>query len=180
MVFRLFGISLIKKYLRSSILAVLITSLIWGMGHTLYIIFPVWFRIIEVGLIGILYGFIFIRFGIIPLIVAHYLFDVFWCSAVYILGRTNCYLFYSSVGLLCIPLILAVSAYFLNKKIEEKPIHDMLDKIQVYNLKVLIAFVSAKMLQGASLEAIKEELIRHNWDHVLVDLAVEKVSKIKI
>ena len=176
--FRLFGISLIKKYLRSSILAVLITSVIWGMGHTLYIIFPVWFRIIEVGLIGILYGFIFIRFGIIPLIVAHYLFDVFWCSAVYILGRTNGYLFYSSVGLLCIPLILAVSAYFLNKKIQEKPMCDMLDKIQEYNLSVLVTFVSAKRLQGASFEVIKEELIRYNWDHLLVDLAIEKVSKI--
>jgi len=176
-IFRLFGISLTKKYLRNSFLAILVTSVIWGMGHTLYAIFPVWFRIIEVGLIGIFYGFIFIRFGIVPLIVAHYLFDVFWCSAAYLLGRSSRYLFYSSVGLLCIPLVLAAIAYFLNREKQEKPTRYILDKIQEYNLGVLVTFVSAKKLQGFSSEAIKEELIRYNWDHLLVRLAVEKVFK---
>ena len=176
-IFRLFGISLTKKYLRNSFLAILVTSVIWGMGHTLYAIFPVWFRIIEVGLIGIFYGFIFIRFGLMPLIVAHYLFDAFWSSAAYLLGRSSWQLFYSSVGLLCIPLVFAASAYFLNRTRQDKPVRDILDKIQEYNLTVLITFVSAKKLQGFSLEAIKEELIRHNWDHLLVNLAVEKVFK---
>ena len=176
-IFRLFGISLTKKYLRNSFLAVLVTSVIWGMGHTLYAIFPVWFRIIEVGLIGIFYGFIFIRFGIIPLIVAHYLFDVFWCSSAYLLGHSSGYLFYSSVGLLCIPLVLAASAYFLNRTMREKPARYILDKTQEYNLDVLIAFVSVKRQQGCSPEAIKEELMRYNWDHLLVKLAVEKVFK---
>lgn len=172
--FRLFGISLAKKYLRNSILAILLTSLIWGMGHTLYIIFPVWFRIIEISLIGIFYGFIFIRFGLIPLIVAHYLFDVFWCSAAYILGRSSGYLFFSAVGLLCIPLFLAAFAYFLNREEKEKQPREVLDKIQEYNLGVLIAFVSLKRSQGYSAAIIKEELIGHNWDHALVNLAMEK------
>ncbi|MCX5703424.1 MAG: CPBP family intramembrane metalloprotease, partial [Candidatus Omnitrophica bacterium] len=122
--FRLFGISLTKKYLRNSILAIIVTSIIWGMGHTLYAIFPVWFRIIEVSLIGIFYGFIFIRFGLMPLIVAHYLFDVFWFSAAYILGRSSWYLFYNAIGLLCIPLVLAVVAYFLNRGEQEKRIRE--------------------------------------------------------
>ena len=176
-IFRLFGISLAKKYLRNSVLAVLVTSIIWGMGHTLYAIFPVWFRIIEVGLIGIFYGFIFIRFGLIPLIVAHYLFDVFWCSAAYLLGHSSGYLFYSSLGLLCIPLVFAVSAYFFNQGQQETPIPEILDKTQKYNLDVLIAFVSAKKLKGFSSEAIKKELVYYNWDHLLVNLAVEKVFK---
>jgi hypothetical protein len=172
--FRLFGISLAKKYLRNSILAVIVTSVIWGMGHTLYAIFPVWFRIIEISLIGIFYGFIFIRFGLMPLIVAHYLFDVFWCSAAYILGHSNWYLFSNAIGLLCIPLFLAAIAYFLNRTEQEKQIREVLDKIQEYNLGVLIAFISAKRAQGCSTETIKEELIRHNWDHLLVNLAIEK------
>jgi len=172
--FRLFGISLGKKYLRNSILAIIVTSLIWGMGHTLYVIFPVWFRIIEISLIGVFYGFIFIRFGLIPLIAAHYLFDVFWCSAAYILGRSNWYLFSSAAGLLCLPLLLAAIAYFLNKAEKEKQIYDVLDKIQEYNLGVLIVFVSAKRSQGYSADRIKEELMRHNWDHLLVDLAIAR------
>jgi len=173
-IFRLFGISLAKKYLRNSILAIMVTSVIWGMGHTSYPIFPVWFRIIEVGLIGMFYGFIFLRFGLIPLIVAHYLFDAFWCSAAYILGRSNGYLFFNAVGLLYIPLVFAVIAYFLNKAEQERPIRKKLDKIQEYNLEVLITFVSVKRSQGYSVDMIKEELIRHNWDHLLVNLAIEK------
>ena len=50
-------------------------------------------------------------------------------------------------------------------------------ELQGYNLDVLIAFVSVKRQQGCSPEAIKEELMRYNWDHLLVKLAVEKVFK---
>ena len=175
--FRLFGISLAKKYLRNSILAVILASVVWGMGHTMYAIFPVWFRIVEISLIGLFYGFIFIRFGIIPLLVAHYLFDVFLCSAAYLLGKSSLYLFYTSVGLLAIPLFLAVLAYFANKSQIDKPLSNSLDEVQAYNLGVLVTFVSAKRSQGCSIESIKSELIRHNWDHLLVGLAVKEVFK---
>ncbi len=174
-IFRLFGISLAKKYLRSLILSILLIAIVWGMGHTLYAIFPVWFRIIEVALIGVFYGFIFIRFGIVPLVVAHYLFDVFWCSAVYLLGKSCGYLFYTALGLLGIPLFLAVVAYCLNRSQQEKPISEFLDRIQEYNLGVLVAFMSMKKASGISVDIIKAELIKNNWDHSLVRLAAEKV-----
>ena len=174
-IFRIFGISLAKKYLRNSILAVVVTSIIWGMGHAMYAIFPVWFRIIEISLIGFFYGFIFLRFGIIPLIVAHYLFNVFWCSAAYILGRSTLYLFFGSIGALCIPLGFAIIAYFLNRGEREKQGQIPLDKIQKYNLGILITFVSIKKSQGCSRALVKEELIDHNWDQLLVNLAIEEV-----
>ena len=174
-IFRLFGISLAKKYLQNSILAVVVISFIWGMGHSMYAIFPIWFRVFEVTLIGIFYGLIFLRFGIIPLIVAHYLFNVFWCSAAYILGQGTSYLFLGSIGVLFIPLGFAVIAYFLNRERPEKQFYPVLDKIQEYNLQVLITFITTKKNQGVSSNVIKEELIRHNWDHALVNLAIEKV-----
>ncbi|MDD4981679.1 MAG: CPBP family intramembrane metalloprotease [Candidatus Omnitrophica bacterium] len=175
--FRLFGIPLAKKYLKNSILAVLLTSLIWGMGHTMYAIFPVWFRIIEVSLIGIFYGFMFMRFGIIPLIIAHYLFDVFWCSAAFLLGHYKGHLLYTSIGLLCLPLALAVAAYLLNRTQKEKPLENLLTKAQAYNLNVLAAFVVSKKAQGYSRELIYEELINNNWDRLLVDLALKEAYK---
>jgi hypothetical protein len=174
-IFRLFGISLVKKYLRSLILAILLTSVLWGMGHTLYAIFPVWFRIIEIGLLGIFYGIVFVRFGIIPLIVAHYLFDVFWCSSAYLLGQGPRCLFYSSVGLLGLPLALAGVAYCLNRTQQEKTVQNILDKTQKYNLEVLTVFVSAKKSQGHRKDSIREELLSNNWDHVLIELAIAEV-----
>jgi len=179
-IFRLFGINLVKKYLRSLILAVLVTSAIWGMGHTMYAIFPVWFRIIEITLLGVFYGIIFVRFGIIPLIVAHYLFDVFWCSAPYLLGKSSGQLFYTSVGLLAIPLVFAAAAYCLNRTQQERLLQAQLTKTQKYNLGVLIVFVLAKKNQGYSAELIEEELLHNNWDNVLVKSAIAEVFRGKI
>ena len=174
-IFRLFGISLAKKYLKNSILAVIVISFIWGMGHSMYAIFPVWFRIVEITLIGIFYGFIFLRFGIVPLIIAHYLFNVFWCSAAYILGQSTLYLFMGSVGALFIPLGFATIAYFLNREKQENKPYLILDETQEYNLQILIAFIVTKKNQGVSSGVIKDELVRYNWDHTLVNLAIEKV-----
>ena len=175
--FRLFGITWGKKYLKNTVLAVIFTSLIWGFGHSQYAIFPVWFRGIEVSILGLIYGFIFIRYGLIPLIVAHYLFDVFWGVAAYILGHTTKYLFSSSLFVLAIPLIFACIAYFMNKEEKEREINAILDNTQRYNLGILITFVSARKSGGFNAALISKELIEHNWDIDLVDLAINEVFK---
>ncbi len=174
-IFRLFGISLTKKLLKNAVAAVVLTSVLWGLGHTGYAIFPVWFRVLEVSLIGFFFGFIFLKYGIIPLIVAHYLFDVFWGSAAYILGRSQVSLFAGSVFILVIPLIFALVAYFLNLGDKERATITMLDKIQEYNLEILITFMSVRKSQGISSHNIKEEQLLHNWDPSLEDIAFKKV-----
>lgn len=174
-IFRLFGISLTKKLFKNAVAAVVLTSFLWGLGHTGYTIFPVWFRVLEVSLIGLFFGFIFLKYGIIPLIVAHYLFDCFRGSAAYILGRTQVSLFAGSVFILVIPLFFALIAYFLNLGDKERDMITMLDKIQEYNLEILITFMAVKKSQGFSSHNIKEELLRHNWDPSLVDIAFKKV-----
>lgn len=173
--FRLFGISLVTKYLRSTLLAVVATSFLWGLGHTGYAIFPVWFRIIEITFIGIFFGFIFLRYGIIPLIVGHFLFDIFWGCAAYIFGQSQSQLYLGSLVLLCLPLGFAMIAYIVNKPDKERDIQTNLTKIQKYNLEILIAYVLAKKAQGISMSALQEELIIHNWDHTLINLALDKV-----
>ena len=145
------------------------------MGHTLYAIYPVWFRIIEITLIGLLYGLFFIRFGIVPVLVAHYLFDIFWCTIVYILGRSSIALFYSSLGLLLFPLLIALAAFFLNQTQKERPIINILSKTQKFNLSILVAFISVKKAQGVDSKIIKKELIKNNWDSLLVELAIKEI-----
>jgi len=174
--FRLFGISLGKKYLKNTAWAIFLTSCLWGIGHSTYAIFPVWFRSIEVGILGLIYGFIFVRYGLLTLIVAHYLFDVFWGVAGYIFGETSALLFVTGAFVLSIPLLLAVVCYFMNQKEDykksQKSIRGKLTPIQQYNLGVLTAYMYAKKSQGQSQQAIREELIAHEWDAELVDLAL--------
>ncbi len=176
-IFRLFGISLSKRFLKNTTLAVLLSSLVWGFGHTSYAIFPVWFRGIEVSLLGLVFGFAFIKFGFITVVTAHYLFDVFWGTATYIFGHSSPYLFFSSLAILGIPLVFAAVAFFANKEDKEKEIRVGLDNTQKYNLGVLVVFISVQKNKGFDAATIKKGLLSHNWDIDLVELAIEEVFK---
>lgn len=178
LIFRLCGINLFKKYLKNTILAVIFSALIWGLGHTAYAVFPVWFRIIEVGLLGVFFGFIFVRYGLIPLIIAHYLFNLFLGIAPYLLGHTSTGLFISSSLALLLPLGFGLLAYFLNQKEQEKDLKPSLNKTQEYNLGVLVVFVSRKKTLGMDPQAVRKELIGYNWDPSLVEMAIKEVFAI--
>jgi len=178
-IYRIFGISWAKRYFKNIFLAMLIPALIWGFSHTQYAIFPVWFRGIEVSAMGLVFAFIFLKYGIIPAIVAHYLFDVFWGVAGYILGNTTPYLFFSSVFIMAIPLILALICYFLNRKEIERKLEVCLNASQKYNLGILIAYLSEKKKERIPADIVKQELILYGWDQILVELALERIYHVK-
>lgn len=74
-VYRLFGIRMFKKVVRSTIVASLISSLIWAMGHTLYPIYPVITRPIELTIIGLVFNYIMLRYGFITSMFSHVIFN---------------------------------------------------------------------------------------------------------
>ncbi|MDQ0496171.1 CPBP family intramembrane glutamic endopeptidase [Paenibacillus brasilensis] len=74
-VYRLFGIPMVKKIVRNTFVACLITTLIWALGHTLYPIYPVISRPIELTFIGLLFSFVFLRYGFIAAMFSHVIFD---------------------------------------------------------------------------------------------------------
>ncbi len=78
--FRLLAIPLLKKYLKSSWLAVLIPAFVWGFLHANYPQQPGYIRGIEVGLIGVAAGWLFLRFGIVATLVWHYTIDALLVS----------------------------------------------------------------------------------------------------
>ncbi|CAG7616811.1 hypothetical protein PAESOLCIP111_01947 [Paenibacillus solanacearum] len=70
-VYRLFGIALFLKLTRNRFLAVLLPSLIWAASHTQYPIYPVYTRLVEVTVIGLIFGWAFLRFGFLTVVFAH-------------------------------------------------------------------------------------------------------------
>ncbi|WP_054958180.1 CPBP family intramembrane glutamic endopeptidase [Paenibacillus dakarensis] len=74
-VYRLFGIKMVKKIVRSTFAASLITSTIWALGHTLYPIYPVISRPIELIIIGLMFSYIFLRYGYLTSVFAHVVFN---------------------------------------------------------------------------------------------------------
>ena len=75
LVYRLFGISFFKKYTKSTILAVFITTIIWAVAHSNYSVFPYYFRAIELIITGLLFGYFFVRYDLATTITAHYVFN---------------------------------------------------------------------------------------------------------
>lgn len=74
-VYRLFGIALFRKWLHSTPAAVVVTSLLWAFGHAAYPWYPPYTRVIEVTILGILFAWIFLRYGFITAVFAHAAFD---------------------------------------------------------------------------------------------------------
>jgi len=171
-VFRVFAISLSKKFLKNTALSVALASLVWGLGHSGYSIFPFWFRNAEVTLLGFLLGFIFLRYGIITAITTHYLLDIFLGAAPYILGRSSSFIFISSIFIYIIPLLFAIISYCINKEEKEKENYAFLDANQKYNLNILKDFIAHQKDKGLDPKVVKQELSSHGWDADLVELAM--------
>mgnify|MGYP001283941489 CR=1 FL=1 len=70
-IYRLFAVTLLAKLLRSRFVAIVLSSMLWGLGHTAYPIYPVYTRFIEVTIIGIILGFIFIKYGFATAVLTH-------------------------------------------------------------------------------------------------------------
>jgi hypothetical protein len=73
--FRLFGMSLVRRYLKSTALALLLPAVVWAFGHSSYTVFPVYLRGIELTIAGVVFGVAYLRLGLLTCIVAHYVVD---------------------------------------------------------------------------------------------------------
>ena len=176
--FRLFGISFGKRILKNTMLAVILTSVIWGFGHSEYPVYPMWFRGVEVSCLGILLSVIFLKFGLIPVLVAHYLFDAFWCSANVLLGQSAPDVFYSALVVLFCPLVIAAAAFILNRSENERPMAWELSQHQRYNLELLKYYLSHH--PPPDTEGREEEIrkiVEHGWDIAVVETAFNELDK---
>ncbi|RAI96823.1 membrane protease YdiL (CAAX protease family) [Paenibacillus pabuli] len=119
-VYRLFGIRMMQKIVRNTFIACLIPTLIWALGHTLYPIYPVITRPIELTVIGLLFSLIMLRHGFIAVVFAHVIFDslLMGLSLIFMGDALNI-----SAGLfwIVLPAIVGYVIYKINPKQKEKP-----------------------------------------------------------
>jgi hypothetical protein len=166
--YRVFVLNALRPRVKYISVAVLLSALVWGFGHTGYLVFPTWFRGMEVTILGVFLSVVYLRCGIIVVLVAHYLFDVFWASSGCLLGHVKPLYFYSSLGVLLLPLLWGVIAFIRNKPETERSMDLTLSPHQSFNRQILETFVAQKRNEGVGLAALKEECFRHGWDPVVV------------
>lgn len=78
--FRMFSIRFLKRVTNWKILAIVLPAFAWGFLHSNYPQEPPYIRGIEVGTIGIVAGFVMLRWGILATLIWHYTVDAFLTS----------------------------------------------------------------------------------------------------
>jgi len=112
--FRAFSIPFLKKLLRSTPLAVVLSAFMWGFLHAAYPNQPFFIRGLEVGMGGVVIGLIMLRYGIMATLIWHYSVDALY-TAFLLIRSPNHYLAISgavAAGIMLIPLLVAGIAYW--------------------------------------------------------------------
>jgi membrane protease YdiL (CAAX protease family) len=105
--FRLFAISFLKKYLKKIYLAVIIPAVIWAFLHSTYAVEPIYIRGVELTIAGVAFGIVFLRFGLLSVLIAHYVIDAL-VVGLPLLRSESSYFFISGlivVGLALLPIV---------------------------------------------------------------------------
>lgn len=109
--FRLLAIPLLIRWLKRPWLAVLLSAVVWAFLHSNYPQEPIYVRGIEITVIGIVFGMLFLRFGIWAPIIAHYAINAFMV-ALPMVKSSSLYFQVSGVLVIGILLIPAIPAAF--------------------------------------------------------------------
>lgn len=112
LLFRYLAVSLFKKYLKNTALALLCSALIWAFLHSNYAVYPMYIRGIELTIAGVLLGWLFIRHGILTSISTHFFINMTLFTTPLILSD-NAYFRFSGVIAIILGLTLPITYAFL-------------------------------------------------------------------
>ncbi|HYK41792.1 MAG TPA: CPBP family intramembrane glutamic endopeptidase [Thermoanaerobaculia bacterium] len=104
---RMFSISFLERLGAGRFVAIVLPAFIWGFGHSAYPNQPFYIRGIEVGCAGVVMGLVFVRFGILPLLVWHFTVDALYTALVMLRSHDAYYIVSGGIaaGILLVPLI---------------------------------------------------------------------------
>ncbi len=105
--FRLFAISFLLLVTKRKWVALLVPAVVWAFLHSPYLTSPTYLRGVELTIVGLWYGYIFLQFDLLTLIVAHYSYHAV-VSGMPLLRSGNPYFLVSGLivmGLMVIPII---------------------------------------------------------------------------
>lgn len=119
-VFRFFGIGLFRRWFKNTFAAALFPTLFWALGHVMYPFYPSSTRLIELMIIGLLFSFIFVRYGFITAMFTHAIFNsVAVGMSLLTIGTAPNII--SAIFFSVLPVIIAFVLKYFSRKKEKKP-----------------------------------------------------------
>jgi membrane protease YdiL (CAAX protease family) len=114
---RAFSIPFFERVFRSRIAAVVVAAFIWGFGHSTYPNQPFFIRGLEVGIAGCILGWIFYRFGLLPLLIWHYTVDALYTALLLLRSGNHYYVVSGALSSLvfAIPMLISIALYVRNR-----------------------------------------------------------------
>ncbi len=109
---RMFSIPFVRRFAPGWV-AVVLPAFIWGFAHSTYPNQPFYIRGLEVGFAGVLIGVVFLREGMLPLLVWHFTVDAVY-TALLLVRSTNAYFVISGAAaalVLLVPMAVALVLY---------------------------------------------------------------------
>jgi membrane protease YdiL (CAAX protease family) len=110
---RMFSIPFFEKIFRSTAGAIVVAAFIWGFGHAGYPNQPFWIRGLEVGIAGIVFGLVMLRWGIASVVICHFSVDALYTAFVLMRSPDLYYRISGSLsaGIFVLLLLAAAAAY---------------------------------------------------------------------
>jgi len=114
---RAFSIPFVERLLRSRVAAIVVSGFVWGFGHAAYPNQPFFIRGLEVGLAGCALGFLFYRFGLLPLLIWHYTVDALYTALLLFRSHNSYYIFSGALASLvfAIPMLISIGSYIRHR-----------------------------------------------------------------
>jgi membrane protease YdiL (CAAX protease family) len=114
---RAFAIPFIQRFAHSRWFAIVLAGFIWGFGHSTYPNQPFWIRGVEVGVVGVIAGFLMERFGLLPLLIWHYTIDAVYTATLLFASGNTYYIVSAALAslLFAIPLLVSMALYLRNR-----------------------------------------------------------------
>jgi hypothetical protein len=118
-VFRFFGIGLFRKWFKNTFVAAIIPTASWALGHVMYPLYPSSTRLIELMIIGLIFSFIFVRYGLITAMFTHAIFNSVGV-ALTIVTVGSAFDIASGIFFVILPILIAYGIKYLDDKKEKK------------------------------------------------------------
>jgi hypothetical protein len=82
LLYRVIAVSLVLRLTGIRWIAVVIPAIVWALAHSPYPQEPVYIRTVELTVVGVFYGYLLLRYGLVTTLISHYGYNVIVGSAV--------------------------------------------------------------------------------------------------